>query len=71
MVASVTTIKEQIYHFLIMTKCTPLNWTLATSCQFKRGLLMAEKKMQESERNMYTAAIYIVADYLSFGESVP
>lgn len=70
MVELVSTIKSQIYHFLIMTKRTPLNCMPAIFCQFKRGLLtVGEKKnLWKTERNMYTVAIYTVMDYLSFWE---
>lgn len=44
MVELVSTIKSQIYHFLIMTKYTLLNYMPAISCQFKRGLLTVGKK---------------------------
>ena len=50
MVELVSTIKSQIYHFLIMTKCTLLNYMPAISCQFKRGLLTVGKKKKKTEK---------------------
>lgn len=57
MVELVSTMKSQIYHFLIMTKRIPLNCMSAISCQFKGGPWQ-QKKLQKREKYVQRSCLH-------------